>query len=119
MNGSYLLDEHLPKWWPAAILHRRRALTVWRIGDLYAPPFQSPDPFLLEWCEAHHFMLITNNRKSMPGHLAAHVAQGRHVPGILTVALTIPIVRLADDLALIAGAGLPDDYRDQINQLPL
>ena len=41
------------------------------------------------------------------------------MPGILTVNLGIPIGMLANELALIAGAGLPDDFQDQIRHLPL
>ena len=55
----------------------------------------------------------------MPGHLADHLAEGRHVPGILTVNLKIPIEILANELALIAGAGFPHDFQDQIRHLPL
>ena len=119
MTGRYLLDEHLPRWWPRAILLREPSLTVWRIGDLGAPPLGSPDPLILDWCEAHHFLLVTENRASMPGHLAAHIARGRHVPGILIIHRTIPIRVLADELALIAAAALPGDFDDQIHHLPL
>ena len=79
----------------------------------------SPDPVILEWCETRGFLLITDNRSSMPGHLANHVSRGRHVPGILLVPRTIPIRLLADELALIAGAGLPGDFDDRIRNLPL
>lgn len=119
MNGWFLLDEHLYPWWRTAIRRRQPGLTVFHVGDPGAPPLQSPDPLLLEWCEANQCLLITNNRKSMPSHLADHLARGRHMPGILTVNLGIRIGMLANELALIAGAGLPDDFQDQIRHLPL
>jgi hypothetical protein len=55
----------------------------------------------------------------MPGHLAMHNAQGRHVLGIFLIDPTLSIAELANDLALIEGASLPDEYQDQIRFLPL
>ena len=119
MTGSYLLDEHLPTWWPATILKAAPALKVWAIGDPGAPPLQAPDPLILEWCEANDFILVTNNRKSMPRHLADHVALGRHIPGILVMNPALPIGELLDELVLIAGASDEHEYRDLILYLPL
>jgi hypothetical protein len=82
-------------------------------------PCNPPNPVILEWCEAHQFMLLTNNRKSMPGHLARHVAQDRHVPGILIVDPNTAIAAVAEDLALIAGASLENEFQDQIRYLPI
>jgi hypothetical protein len=92
---------------------------VWRIGDPGAPLEGTPDPVILEWCEAGDFLLVTNNRHSMPGHLADHLAAGRHVPGILTVDPSIPTNDLADELALLAGAARDEEYRDQIRFVPV
>ncbi|HVS36898.1 MAG TPA: hypothetical protein VMS17_15165 [Gemmataceae bacterium] len=119
MTGRYLLDEHLPVWWPRAIVKRHPSLTVWCIGDVGVPPRGTADPLILEWCEVNGFLLVTDNRASLPGHLADHLARGRHVAGILTIHRTIPIRVLADDLATLAGAGLPGDFDDQIRHLPL
>lgn len=80
---------------------------------------QSPDPLLLEWCERNNFILLTDNRKSMPQHLADHMAQGRHVPGIFVVDPTRNTDDLADELDLIDGASLPREYQDQIRYLPI
>jgi Domain of unknown function (DUF5615) len=119
VNGQYLLDEHLPRWWGPALVRLQSALTIWHIGDPGAPPLGTLDPALLEWCEAHDFLLVTNNRRSMPGHLADHLAAGRHVPGILLLDLNMTAAELANELALIAGAGFPDEFSDRIQHLPL
>lgn len=115
---GFLLDEHLPNWWPAAVAKLDPGLKVWCIGDPGSPPNKSPDPVILEWCEAHGFLLVTNNRSSMPGHLADHVAAGRHVPGILLVDPATASANLAERLVAVAGASLEDEYRDTITYLP-
>jgi Domain of unknown function (DUF5615) len=119
MTIRYLLDEHLPKWWRREIVVREPGLEVWRVGDLLAPPLRSSDPVILEWCETHGFVLVTNNRKSMPQHLADHCAKGRHVPGIFVVDPGLNINELAEDLILIAAASLEQEYQDQIRYLPM
>jgi hypothetical protein len=103
----YLLDEHIPPVYRTQLLRIEPGLTVWMIGFPGAPPLATPDPQILEWCEEHGFVLVTNNRKSMPGHLAEHLSQGRHIPGILFIDLDAGIGKMIAELALIAGASLP------------
>jgi hypothetical protein len=55
----------------------------------------------------------------MPGHLRDHLAAGRHVPGTLVVPFSLDIGALVEELILIWGASLPDEYQDQIAYLPL
>jgi hypothetical protein len=55
----------------------------------------------------------------MPGHLADHVAAGRHVPGILMMKVHAPLAETTDELLLIAGASFEDEYRDLILFLPI
>jgi hypothetical protein len=118
MIRGFLLDEHLPKWWRRELRRAAPDLNVWRVGDPDAPPLGSFDRVLLEWCEEHDFLFLTNNRKSMPQHLADHVAEGRHMPGVFVVNPSMSMLKLAGTLNLIAGASLEDEYRDQIQYLP-
>lgn len=118
MTG-FLLDENLPVWWPAAILARQPRLRLWVVGDGIAPAKQTLDPDILAWCDANDAYLLTNNRSTMPGHLADHVAAGGHVPGVFLVQPQLPVDVLALSLAYVAGASLTDEHRDQIAFLPL
>lgn len=118
MSGI-LLDEHMPKWWPAAIRQLQPHLEIWRINDGAAPPVNSPDSQILEWCESCDAILLTNNRSSMPGHLIDHIGSGRHVPGIFIVDPGLDIVVLATTLSYILGAMLPNEFEDQITYPPL
>ncbi|WP_287358694.1 hypothetical protein [Moorena sp. SIO3B2] len=55
----------------------------------------------------------------MPVHLADHLAQGRHIPGILILNHNFSIGQTLDELILIAEASFEDEYQDQIINLPL
>ena len=58
-------------------------------------------------------------RSTMPGHLADHLATGRHVPGIFLISKALDVAILTVSLPLIVGASLPNEYQDQIVYPPL
>lgn len=55
----------------------------------------------------------------MPVHLANHLLEGRHVPGVLQLPERLNFGRMLEDILLIWSAGTPEDYRDRIAYLPL
>jgi len=116
---GYLLDEHVPRSLKTEIVRREPELTVWRVGEVGAPVLGTLDPQVLQWCELVECVLVTNNRRTMPAHLATHLAAGRHVPGIFVLDLHMSLAATADHLALVAIASFPDEYRDTIRFLPL
>jgi hypothetical protein len=89
------------------------------IGDPGAPKRGTLDPDLLLWCEANDFVLVTNNRKSMPVHLQDHLTTGHHVPGILTLNPHMTFGATIDQLLLIWGTSEAEEYRDLLLYLPL
>lgn len=94
-------------------------LEVWRVGDAGAPRLGTLDPDILIWYEEHSFHLVTNNRKSMPAHLADHLKAGRHIPGILNIDLTEQMGVLLQELKDIVELSFEDEYRDHITYVPL
>lgn len=119
MVMRYLLDEHIDPACRTQFVRAEPDLEVWIIGDPGAPPRGTLDPDILVWCEDNDFVLVTNNRRSMPRHLHDHLALGRHVPGILVINPAMTMGQLIDELALIAGASESDEYRDLMLYLPL
>ncbi|GAP93729.1 hypothetical protein NIES2104_02360 [Leptolyngbya sp. NIES-2104] len=94
-------------------------LVVRIIGDVDAPPRGTLDPEILIWCEINGFILVTNNRKSMPRHLADHLALDRHIPGIFVIDPNQSMGQTIDELLLIAAASFEEEYQDRIEYLPL
>jgi hypothetical protein len=119
MSLKYLLDENVDPIYRNEFRRRSSDLVMWVVGDPGAPSRGTLDPEILYWCEEHGFVLVTNNRKSMPVHLADHIAEGRHVPGILILGSKLSIGQNLDELILIAEASFEDEYQDQIVHLPL
>jgi len=115
----YLLDEHIDPRLRAQLIRQAPDIVVWMIGDPGAPRYGTPDPDILLWCEANGFTLVTSNRRSMPGHLQAHLALGRHIPGILVLSPDLTIGAILEQLLLIWGASETEEYQDLLLYLPL
>ena len=62
----YLLDENVNPRFHKALRRLSREMTIRAIGEAGTPPLRTPDPIILNWCEEHDFVLVTNNRASMP-----------------------------------------------------
>ena len=55
----------------------------------------------------------------MPVHLADHITQRRHVPGIFILNSALSIGQNLDELILVAQGSFDGEYQDQIVNLPL
>ena len=115
----YLLDAHVERGLASGLRQRERAVVVWRLGEPGAPPRDASDPVILQWCEAQDFVLVTNNRSTMPGHLAEHLRRGGHVPGIFMLNPKLSLGETIETLLDAALLSLPGEYRDQLRHLPL
>ena len=116
---QYLLDENVVPAFRTALLQQAPTMVVWKVGEPGVPPKGTKDPEILDWCEENQFMLVTNNRKSMPDHLTDHLEKGRHIPGILELNPNMGIGETVDELMLIWGASEPLEYQDLILYLPV
>ena len=119
MTIRYLIDENIDPLYKAQLLLKKPGLVVYSIGDPGTPPKGTLDPEILCWCEENDFILITNNRKSMPAHLTVHLTHESHIPGIITLNLEMGIGDTVEELILIAEVGNPSEYQDRIEYLPV
>ncbi len=115
---KYLLDENVDRAYLLQLRRQEPELTVLMVGDPGNPPKGTLDPEILLWCEATEFVLVTNNRASMPVHLAEHLAQGRHIPGIFILNPDLGIGENLEELILAAIASIENEYQDRIVYLP-
>lgn len=122
MPLSYLFDEHLRgALWRAIRDHNARGrhpLDVVRVGDLEKLPLGSLDSEILLWAEREERILVSEDRKSLPRHLADHLAAGHHSPGIFTIRRTATIFKLVSFLELAAYASEAHEWRDRIEYIP-
>jgi Domain of unknown function (DUF5615) len=116
---KYLLDENVDIVYLQQIRRRLPDIIVRMIGEIGIPLKKTLDPEILLWCEEFSFVLVTNNRASMPVHLADHIAEGHCIPGIFILNPNLSIGQNIEELLLIAESSFEDEYQNQIVHLPL
>jgi Domain of unknown function (DUF5615) len=113
------MDENVDPIYPTQMRSKQAELIIRVIGEPSVPIKGTKDPEILEWCEEYEFILVTNNRKSMPVHLKDHLQANRHIPGIFILNANLSIGQNIEELVLIAECSFANEYRDRIIHLPL
>ena len=117
---AYLFDEHVPRPALKALLAAEPSIRLLVVGQPGAPPKRTPDPGLLAFAESEGMALVTNDRRTMRGHAADHLAAGRHTWGVFLYSqYTMSARLLADELLMIWSASQPEEWVDRVEFLPL
>jgi hypothetical protein len=73
--SGFLIDENLSPDIATRLRQREPQVLAAAIGQSGMPAKGTPDPEILIWIEQNHYLLVTNNRTSMPAHLKNHLVQ--------------------------------------------
>ena len=119
MKIRFLLDENLDPAINRGLIQRDPAIDIVCIGDAEAPPKATADPAILVYVERTARLLVTNNRVSLPGHLAAHFAAGRRHWGIFQMGDQLSLGEVIDELSLLWEVSEAEERRDIVEWLPL
>ncbi len=119
MTLKYLIDENDNSVYPQQLRRREPEIIVRVVGEPDTPKLGTLDAEILIWCEVMGFILVTDNRASMPVHLIAHFRQNRHVPGIFILNQDLSVGDNLLELIVIAKGSFDNEYENQIIHLPL
>ena len=115
----FLLDEHVNPAIQRQLRRLNSQIDVLRVGEAEAPPKGMLDREILVWLEQRNYILVTENRNTMPAHFAAYLAAGQHVPGILCIRPDVTIGQIIDELYTIWYASSAEECRDRVQFIPL
>ncbi len=118
MPLRFLLDEHIDHVIKRELLRRESGIDVKVIGGEGAPSHGTPDPDILLWLEQEGYLLVTNNRATMPVHITAHLEASHHLPGILVLRPSITLGQLVIELLEIWRDNRPERFIDLLVYLP-
>jgi hypothetical protein len=122
MALRFALDENQRGLlWRAVLRHNQLGnlpVDVVRVGDPPDLPLESTDPAVLQWCEREDRILVSLDKTTMAGHLAAHLQAGRHSPGIFLLRRGSRLPLVVDHLALVAHASDAWEWADRIEFIP-
>ena len=119
MRPRFLLDEDMDPEVRVQLQKKQPKIEVVVIGDPGVPPKSTPDPIILKWIEHNNYILVTNNRRTMPEHFGNHLKTGGQVPGILIFRKKYAIRPILEMLEMIWVASDAEEYRNKIEYLPL
>lgn len=123
MTLEYLIDESLQG---ALVRHLRMLIatapddigSVRVVGDTGAPPRGSLDADLLIWCERSGYVLVTDDRSTMSGHLVDHVGAGHHMRGVFQVRPRATVMEVAEHLIAARHVSEPGEWQDALWWIP-
>ncbi len=119
MKVRFLLDEHVDRAIQRQLRRLEPQIEVLAINDPGAPAIGTLDPDILGWLEDNGYVLVTENRSTIPAHLADHFAASRHIPGIFWIRPAVGIGRIIEELRLIWFASTAEEYQDRMLFIPL
>ena len=76
------------------------------------------DPTILTWAAAEERLLLTHDRKTVPGFAVQQVRSGERMPGVVVVAASGSLQVAIDAILLLNGASLPGEWEGQILTIP-
>ncbi|NJK80507.1 MAG: DUF5615 family PIN-like protein [Chloroflexaceae bacterium] len=118
MNVRFLLDENLSPSLKQAVSRYNPAIDVLRVGDEDAPPLGTLDPDILTFLEQSQRALITDNRRSMPAHIATHYSTGGEHWGIFLIRAGTSMRDTIEALILLWEASDAEEWRNVIRWIP-
>lgn len=122
MAVAFLLDEHLRGLlWTAIQRHNsgsNELIDAVCVGDPLDLPLGSTDDEILRWAESNDRVIITRDLRTFANHFQQHLKSGRHSPGVLLLRRRFSISTIVAALWLIANAGEPSDFADQVLYVP-
>lgn len=112
-----LLDECLDGRLVDALLRRLPYLDILTAYD--AELDGADDPAILEWAASEGRILVTVDRKTMPGFVADRLRRGLGTPGVFLIRTGLSIPRVAEELEIILACCEPAEWVDRVTYIPL
>ena len=114
----FLFDEHVDHNLARALRKKHDEMDILCVGDSNGPPKSTPDEELLKFVEAERRILVTLDKKTMPGHLERHFRLGGHTWGVLILRSGFSVGDYAAELSLVWQASEADEWFDGTEYLP-
>ena len=122
MGLRFVLDENQRGLlWRAIVRHNQTGvypLDVVRVGDPDELSLAATDPEILVWCERENRILVSFDKATLAGHLAAHLQAGRHSPGVFMLRRSVRLSQVMEHVALVAYASDAWEWSDRIEFIP-
>jgi hypothetical protein len=114
----FLIDEDPPLYLADALRKAAPGLDVLQVGDPGTPPRGTLDPGLLIAGQALGRVVISKDRSTMIGHLAAHYAAGRRTAGLMLLRNNFTLAVIVQKIVGYWTTDTADDWLDRTAYIP-
>jgi hypothetical protein len=122
LDLKFLLDENIPsRIWRVIQQHNKTQddlIDAVKVGDMSDLPLSSDDAAILLWAEKYKRILITEDKRTMPVHLAKHLSSGHTCPGIFVLKLSVSASQIVEYLMLVAYSSQAREWQNRIEYIP-
>ena len=114
---KFVADENFDNNILRGLLLRGPDLDIVRVQDVGL--LGADDPVILAWAAEGGRVLLSHDVSTMNPHAYERVAQGLPMPGVFLVSGDMPVGEAIEELLVLAGASLPNEWEGQVRYLPL
>ncbi len=112
-----LIDEDVHGDIVDGLRRRQPGLDLVRVQDVGLR--HTPDPIILEWAAQQGRVVVSVDKKTLAVDAWDRVARDLPMSGVAILRILLTIGQAINELELIALAGDPEDFRDQVIYLPM
>jgi small ligand-binding sensory domain FIST len=112
-----LIDEDVHGDIVAGLRRRQPGLDLVRVQEVGLRPTAAP--LILEWAAQQGRVVVSVDKKTLAVAAWDRVARGLPMPGVAILRILLTMGQAINELELIALAGTPEDFRDQVIYLPM
>ena len=114
---KFLADENFNYNIVRGMLRRNPDVDVVRVQDVGLGG--ADDPTILEWAAREQRVLLTHDVATITHYAYERVRANKRMPGVFEANRTISLRIVIDDLLLIAGGSVENEWEGQVRYLPL
>ena len=112
-----LSDENLDNHVVRGLVRRLPTIDLIRVQDVGLKG--TDDQTILHWAADHGRILLTHDRRTVPGFALYRVTEGKPMSGVFVVHTRMPVARAIDEVLLVVQCSSAEDWADQVIYFPL
>lgn len=117
MTPRFLADENIDPDLVLGLMRRVEGIDIVRVQEVGLRTID--DPTILQWAADARRALITRDIKTIPTFAQERIAAGLPMPGVFVIPATLSLAAAIDDLALVGGVSVAEEWADRVVYLPL
>lgn len=114
---KFLTDEDFDARILRGLLRRLPELNVERVQDVGLQ--SAHDREVLELAALENRVLLTHDVSTMSAYAYERISEGLPMAGVFEIPQSMPIGQAIDEICLIVGGSLEDEWQNQVRFLPL